>query len=335
MKRRDLLLGLTSLGLPIVASSCAGDPNGSGQKLERIRIGFQTIANAELLAKALGLAKEAFPNVKVEYLNFDSGRDVSIAMAAKGIDFGLIGSVGVGVGIARRLPYEVYFIHDLIGTAEALAVRDSIKTVADIRGKKIAVPFGSTTHFSLLSLLKLEGINSNEVTVLDLQPADMVAAWQRGNIDGGYVWQPNLGKLQKFGGKILITSADLAQRGIVTADVGVVRKGFLAKYPQAVKQYVSVLDKAVKFYRQNPQAAAKAIAPELGISPEETLSAMNQLIWLDATEQENPKYLGTANRPGEFAKVLRSSAEFMVSQQVIASTPDLQTYQKLVRSDFL
>lgn len=133
-------------------------------------------------------------------------------------------------GIAQNLPYDVYFIHDLISEAEALVVKGDIKAIADIRGKKIAVPFGSTTHFSLLSLLKLEGIAPGELTVLDLQPQEMVAAWQRGDIDGGYVWQPNLGKLQKDGGTILVTSADLAKRGVVTADVGVVRKEFMEKY---------------------------------------------------------------------------------------------------------
>ena len=76
-----------------------------------------------------------------------------------------------------------------------------------------------------MSLLKLEKIEEKELTILDLQPQDMVAAWQRGDIDGGYIWYPNLPKLVESNGKILITSADMAERGVVTADLGVVRKG--------------------------------------------------------------------------------------------------------------
>lgn len=346
LKRRNVLFGLIGLSLPLIASSCSGAPEatsgsttaseeGSGQMPEKIRIGYQVIPNAELLAKALGMAKQAFPDAEVNYISFDSGRDVNTAMAANGIDFGLIGSVGVSVGIAQNLPYDVYFIHDMIGEAEALVVKGDIKAIADIRGKKIAVPFGSTTHFSLLSLLKLEGIAPGEVTVLDLQPQEMVAAWQRGDIDGGYVWQPNLGKLQNDRGTILISSADLAKRGVITADVGVVRKEFMAKYPELVKQYVAVLDKAVKSYRKDPPSAAKALAPELGLTPEESLSVMKQVIWLDAAEQADPKYLGTPDQPGAFAKVLKDSADFMVTQKAIGSAPELQTYQKSIHKEVL
>lgn len=348
LKRRNVLFGLIGLSLPLIASSCNGNApeatsesttaassKGSGQVPEKIRIAYQVIPNAELLAKALGLTKQAFPNAEVNYISFDSGRDVNTAMAANGIDLGLIGSVGVSVGIAQNLPYDVYFIHDLIGEAEALVVKGDIKAIADIRGKKIAVPFGSTTHFSLLSLLQLEGIAPGELTVLDLQPQEMVAAWQRGDIDGGYVWQPNLGKLQKDGGTILVTSADLAKRGVVTADVGVVRQEFMEKYPDTVKQYVAMLDQAVKSYREDPQAAAKVIAPELGLTPEESLSVMKQLIWLDASEQADSKYLGTPDKPGTFAKVLKDSADFMVTQKAIGSAPELETYQKRIRDEFL
>ncbi|MCM0590719.2 MAG: hypothetical protein KA716_10985 [Gloeotrichia echinulata DEX184] len=67
-----------------------------------------------------------------------------------------------------------------------------------------------------------------------MQPPDIVAAWQRGDIDGSYLWQPNLTKLKKAGGNILITSADLAKKGFATADLGVVRKEFAEKYGSCV-----------------------------------------------------------------------------------------------------
>ncbi|MBI4784325.1 MAG: ABC transporter substrate-binding protein [Oscillatoriophycideae cyanobacterium NC_groundwater_1537_Pr4_S-0.65um_50_18] len=345
LKRRDVLLGLVGLSLPIISSSCAsgtpqassgatgspaaaGSPAASGAVADKVRIGYQVVPNAELLAKALGLAQKAFPNSQVQYVSFDSGRDVNTAFAAKGIDFGLIGSVPTSVGIARNLPYYVYFIHDVIGSAEALIVKDTVKVPADLKGKKIGTPFGSTAHFSLLNLLKLENIDQKDLTILDLQPPDLVAAWQRGDIDGGYVWQPNLSKLQKAGGTLLKTSADLAKQGVVTADVGVVSKEFADKYPDAVKQYVSALNEAVKVYRSDPEAAAKTIAPELGIPVADSKAAMSEIIWLDSSEQKDTKYLGTATAPGEFAKILKDSAEFMVAQKSIPNAPDLTVYQK-------
>lgn len=345
LKRRNVLLGLVGLSLPLIASSCTGsgtssssadagseasnpEASSAAKAPEKIRIGYQVIPNAELLAKALGLTKQAFPNSQVEYKSFDSGRDVNTAFAANGIDFGLAGSVPTSVGIAQGLPYSVYFIHDVIGSAEALVVKNDIQTIADIKGKKIATPFGSTAHFSLLNLLKLENINASELTVLDMQPPDIVAAWQRGDIDGSYVWQPNLSKLKNASGKILTTSADLAEKGIVTADVGVVSKQFAQTYPDVVKQYVAVLNQAIQSYRNDPETAAKTIATELGITPEESKTAMSEIIWLNSSEQKDAKYLGTPEKPGEFAKVLKDSADFMVTQKSIPTAPELIAYQQ-------
>jgi taurine transport system substrate-binding protein len=222
----------------------------------------------------------------------------------------------------------VYFIHDVIGSAEALIGKAPAKTIADLKGKKIATPFGSTAHFSLLNLLKLENISDTEVTILDMQPPDIVAAWQRGDINGTYVWQPNLSKLKKQGGTILATSAELAEKGVVTADVGVVSKAFAQKYPDAVKKYVEVLNQAIDIYRKDPDSAAKTIANEVGISPEESKAAMGEIIWLNSTEQKDTKYLGTKDQPGTFAKVLKDSADFMVTQKTIPSAPELSTYQQ-------
>ena len=345
IKRRHFVYGLAGLSLPVIAASCgvstptspqgeASAPGGGGTP-DTLRIGYQVIPNAELLAKALGLTTKAFPNTKVVYTSFDSGRDVNTAFAANGLDLGLAGSVPVSVGISRGLPYEVYFIHDVIGAAEALATRQGVSNVAGLVGKKVATPFGSTTHFSLLALLKLENVDASQVTLLDLQPKDLVAAWQRGDIDAGYVWEPHLTKLTESGGQVLVTSADLAERGVLTADVGLVSKDFAQKYPDALKQYVAVLDEAVAFYRKDPKAAADALSKELGLSPEESLKAAEGIIWLTSSEQADGKYLGKPGQPGDFAKVLKSSADFMVGQKAIEKAADLPTFEQHLRNDVL
>ncbi|MBD2329237.1 ABC transporter substrate-binding protein [Alkalinema sp. FACHB-956] len=350
LKRRNLLLGLVGATVPVILSSCASEQTGrssssssptasgnpstvnssGGSVPDKIRIGYQVIPNGELLVKALGLAAKAFPNSQVQYTSFDSGRDVNTAIAANGIDFGLVGSVPASVGIAQGLAYQVYFIHDIIGSAEALIGKNGVQSIADLKGKKVATPFGSTAHFSLESLLLQEKIDQKDVTILDLQPPDIVAAWQRGDIDASYVWEPNLGKLKKDGGQIITTSADVAKKGIITADVGVVRKEFAEKYPDVVKQYISLLDEAVKLYRTDPKTAIAALAKEINITPADTEAGSNGVIWLDSSEQKEAKYLGAASQPGDFAKILKSSADFAVTQKKINSAPDLATYQQAI-----
>lgn len=341
LKRRTVLLGLAGLTLPLIASSCTSGTSGTSSSTsgssasqtstpQKIRIGYQVYAGSELLAKGLGLAKETFPDSQVEYLRFDAGRDVNTALAAKGVDFGVLGSTAAAVGISSGLSYDIVYLYDLIGSAESLVVKSDIQTIADLKGKKIAVPFSSTSHYSLLSLLKLEGINQNEVKILDMVPADMLAAWQRGDIDGGYLWQPTLDKMKNDGGKILATSADLAKRGYATFDVAVVRSEFAQQHPDVLKKYVGMLDQATKLYKEKPQDAAKALATELGVSADEALNLAKQSIWLDSSEQTDAKYLGRSGQPGAIAKALKDTADFMVAQKAIPTAPDQETYQKRI-----
>lgn len=336
----NILLGLLSMALVITLAACNrpatitkspdAAASGTGAMPTEFRIGYQVIPNAELLTKGLGIAEKKFPGVTIKWLPFDSGRDVNIAMASGGIDVGLAGSVPVSTGIAQGLPYQVYFIHNIIGDNEALVVTKTsgITSMADLPGNKIGVPFGSTTHFSLLSSLKQKGINPNDLKILDMQPQDMLAAWKRGDIDGGFVWHPTLSRMSESGGTVLVTAKQLAKDGIITADLGIVRKDFRAKYPDFLTSYVTALDEATKLYRDNPKAASNATSAEIGLSPEESLKVMDQLVWLNAKEQASEKYLGTPDAPGAFSQVLKDSAEFMVGQAAIPSAPDLKAYKE-------
>lgn len=338
-KRYNFLLGLLSLILVFTFTACVQNTTENVQNTTasdsrgiptEFRIGYQLIANPELLTKSLGLMEQQYPDVSISWLPFDSGLAVNDAMTSGNLDVGLVGSVPVSIGIAQDLPYQVYFIQDIIGDNEALAVAQSsgITSLADLSGKAIAVPFGSTTHFSLLSALEQEGIDADAVQVLDMQPQDMLTAWQYGDIDGGFVWQPTLARMMDDGGNIIVTARQLAENGIITADLGVVSNEFAAQYPEFLASYVAALDSAVQLYRDDPTAASEAISAEIALSAEESLAVMDELVWLSAEEQASEKYLGTPAAPGALSQVLKDSAEFMVDQGEISSAPNLQTYKE-------
>jgi len=337
MKRVKVILGfivVALLGLQL--AGCSNAQQGKAvEKPAAITIGIQAIPNDEVLAKAKGWYEKEL-GVTVNFKQFDSGRDVNTAIAAKGIDIGLLGSTPAAIGIAKGIPYEVFWIHDVEGDNEALAVKRTanIASVKDLKGKKVAVPAGSTTHYSLLNALKLEGVNPADVKILDMQPPDILAAWQRGDIDAAYVWQPTLGKLLSDG-KILVTSRELASKGIITADVGIVRKEFADKYPDLVQKYIRIQSKALELYKSNPDEAAQAVAKELTIDKAESLAEMKELIWLSTTEQLSDKYLGTSSKKGEFAKTLKATADFLVEQKAIDAAPGIEVFEKAVNPQYI
>lgn len=299
-----------------------------------LRIGFQAIPNSERIAKQLKTHEQSL-GTRIEWREFDSGRDVNTAMASNSLDIALVGSSPAAAGIAQGLPYEVIAVYDVIGDNEALAVRGNISSFNDLKGKKVAAPFGSTTHYHLLKALELNNIRPNELTIIDMAPKDMLAAWTRGDIDAGFVWHPVLQELYDSGGKPLIKSAELAARGFVTADVSVARTEFTRQYPDLVAAYVQTLSKAVDLYRQNPDEAAAIMSREMGVPRDKILPQMRDLIWLNSADQIDAKYFGTVGSPGALGQALKLTADFLVEQKVIRQAPELAVFQKAANPAYL
>jgi taurine transport system substrate-binding protein len=324
-------LGLLSLALVVAIAACntRNLPSKNATPPE-FRIGYQLVPNAEVLTKSLKLMETQFPEVKIRWTPFPVGWKVNAAMVAGDIDVGLVGSVPVSTGIAQGLPFQVYIVHNIVGDNEALIVTQGsgIKSVADLRGKKIGVPFGTTAHFSLMSAIEQAGLKVDEVTIVDKQPSGMLTDWKRGTLDGVFIWQPLLSSLEKMNGTVLVSAKQLAEKGIITAEMGTVSKTFAATYPGFLASYTVALDKAVQLYRRDPQAAAEAIASTLNLSPADCLSAMNELIWLDASQQSLAQYMGTAETPGAISQTLQDSAKFMQKQKAIPAVPPLETFQQ-------
>jgi taurine transport system substrate-binding protein len=296
---------------------------------DKLVIAYQAIPNGDLVVKHEKWLEKALPDTQIEWKLFDSGGAVNEAVAGGSIDIGLAGSSPVSRGLSQPLPYEVPWIHDVIGKAEALVVKKDITSIADLKGKKVATPLASTSHYSLLAALDDAGLSSKDVKVIDAEPDDIYAAWTRGDIDGAYVWNPNLAKLTKEGGHVLVSSEDLAKEGKTTYDLAVVTKELAEKYPDAVKTWVAQQDKAVKLYRSDPDAAATAVGAELNLSEDEVLPQMKDLIFLDAAEQAGADYLG-----GGLATNLFAAAQFNKELGQIPKVADEASYQSSVNATF-
>ena len=161
---------------------------------------------------------------------------MNTAFIAKELDFGALGSSPVARGLSAPLniPYKVAFVLDVAGDNEALVARNgAASTPSELGGKRIATPFASTAHYSLLAALSQNGLTANDVQLVDLQPQAILAAWERGDIDAAYTWLPTLDQLRKTG-KDLITSRQLAKDGKPTLDLGAVPDEFADAHPEVV-----------------------------------------------------------------------------------------------------
>jgi taurine transport system substrate-binding protein len=319
------------------SSSSSASPAAAGAPTE-LRIAYQLIPNGDLIVKDQGWLEAALPNTKITWVKFDSGADVNTAMIGGSLDIGTLGSSPVAAGLSEpmNVPYKVQWIHDVIGAAESLIVKNSagVTDIKGLAGKKIGTPFGSTSHYSLLAALELNGVDPASVKIIDLQPPDILAAWQRGDIDGAYVWNPTLASLKKDG-TVLITSADLAKQGKLTADLSTVTNAFAEKYPDVVQTWVDQQNKAVQLISSDPTAASDAVGRQLNISGADALAQMKDLIFLDASQQAGADYLGTPGAPGKLADNLESAAQFLKSQGSVQGVPPLTTFQADLANQFV
>jgi taurine transport system substrate-binding protein len=299
-------------------------------------IGYQAVPNAETVVKELGWNEKVL-GIPVKWVQFDSGKHVGKAINEGVVDIGLMGTSPAAAAISEGAAIEVIWIHDVIGDNEGLVVRkeSEINRVADLVGKRVAAPFGSTTHYHLMLALKLNNIEADKVDLINLEPGQMSAAWNRGEIDAGFVWEPSLSKMVEDGGKIILSSRQLAERAFPTADLCVVRKEFATRHPTVVIQYLKNLDRAVKLYRSEPEKAAAAVAKQLGISAKEAARQMKGLILLTGEEQISGKYVGNMQLHFGLYTLLKATADFLVQAKQIDASPPWPVFMRAVAPSYL
>ena len=319
--------------MTLITSGCGSD---QAVKPKQLTIAILSLPNDESIARAWydeKLGNEL--GVKVVTIQYDSSALASNAMSTGNVDIAILGSATAAIGISKGLPYEVFWIHNVEGDNECLIAKNDadINSLEDLRGKRIGVPFGATTHYALLKAIQNVGISSDDVMLFDLQPNEIVDAWRQNQIDAAFVWQPTLEELSGDG-HILIRSRELDAQGITTADIGVVNKDFARRNPDIVQKYVDLQARAHELYKSDPRQAASLASPYLKTSRNTALKQMNELIWVAPDEQISDRYLGTVEHKGQFVQTLFNTARFLEHYDVLDRAATLETFENAVNPQF-
>ena len=331
LSRRAALFAATA------AATALGNGRAGAAAPERVNVGFFTETKPTMIAKS----EEWFAQGAggpISWTEFGSGAEINTAMVAGSCDIGLAtGSVAVASGVSQNLPFRVVGLVDNIGPAEEMTVRAAanIREPADFKGKKVATPFGSTSHFRTLGFLKTNGLTQRDVTVLDMRPAAIQAAWARGEIDAAYVWSPAKSKLIEAGGASFRTADKLDAAGYVVADVIVARNSFADAHPDAVVGFLKAYGRALDMWRAQPEAAAALVAKQAGVSAEVAMADMKEYEFISLADQMRETWLGAPGQPGKFAQVLKGTADFLVEQRSIRSAPGVEVFGKAIRTEYL
>ena len=300
---------------------------------KRVTIGFQLVYNPWKAAIAAGAFEDA-TGYDILWRKFDSGGEVIAALASGSVQLAMAGSSPIAAGVSRGLNLELFWIVEDIASAEALVVREGsgIAAPQDLRGARLGVPFASTTHFHTLFALEQFGIAPREVRIQHLQPPEIVEAWERGDIDAAFVWDPALGRIKRSG-KVLITSGQLSNWGKATFDGVVADRRWAAGNPDFMCAFVKTLAAADAAYRDNKDAWSAdsnevlAIVGLIGGNPEDVPGVLELYDFPTLEEQASERWLGGGTAGGA-ARALKFTSEFLKAERKIPTV--LEDYGRTV-----
>jgi taurine transport system substrate-binding protein len=335
--RREIALLGANLGIASFAATTLGLAGRANAQEAKAMLGHFPSANQQNFSKATGSMQKAFGDkVKIEFISVGAGPQILTAMAADNMDLCNIGSSAMIVGFAQGLPVSMVYLHKVVKDSECLVVRNdaAIKELKDLKGKKIGCPFNTSVHFALLAAMKTVGLTAADVTLVNLRPDAIAAAWQRKDIDGAYIWHPVLGGLQKDAGTIIFQSGDLIAKGSLIFDGIICRDVFKKQHPELVLAYLKEIDRINGIYRNKPEEVAAVMAPFLQIPPETAMTIAKTTHTITPKEMLTDVWMGAPGaKDSGVLKAIRDQADFLKSTDQLKTLPP--DFTRFVDSSFV
>ncbi|SDV48905.1 aliphatic sulfonate ABC transporter substrate-binding protein [Chitinasiproducens palmae] len=286
---------------------------------DTLRVGFMPFVpySASLIAKQNGWIEEELrragqADVSVKWVQFAGGPPVNEAMASHNIDIAALGDTPALVGHASGIDDRMIGLSYKGGQAQALVVRSDspVHDVRELKGKKVATLRGGNVHELLVLILASAGLKLTDVQFVNLGLEDMGAALLKGDIDAALVWDPVFVRLDTTGKvRVLKTGEGLKSNLnpiIASAEI-------LKQHPQYVQAYLRAIERGAAFLRQQPQAAAKQLAPVFGLTPEQTQVAFTRSVWVPPVD-------------AAVRAELKRSVTFLLDNRLIRNPLDIDSF---------
>jgi len=288
---------------------------------KRVTIGFLATYTPWIVGIASG-AYERATGYEIEWREYATGFEALSALAKGEVQIAYAGVTPIAGAVSNGLPLEVFWMVGDINQSEALVVRAGAGIVKprDLRNKRIATPFGSTSHFHLLFALEQFGIPRGETTIVSLTPSEIPAAWQEGRIDGAYIWEPVQSDLLRDG-KVLIHSGDLSAWGRPTFDALVADPNWSSANPDFMVAFIKTIAVYDDSYRKDRDRWTRASANVqdlvaiVGGTHARAVRTLGLYSYPSIQRQASTRWLSGGSKGG-VAQALAGNAQFLFDQGV-------------------
>lgn len=263
--RRTFTRILVSAGI-LAAALLTAAPVSAEYNPKLLRIGFQKSASVLTLIKSQGTFEKllAPKGIEVKWVEFPAGPQLLEGLNVGAIDIGNVGEAPPIFAQAAGANFIYVGYEQASPQAEALLVQKNspIKSVADLKGKKVVLNKGSNVHYLLVKALEKAGLKYTDITPVFLPPADARAAFERGSVDAWVIWEPFLSAAEKQIDARLLADGT----GVVNNyQFFLAEREFAEKRADVIKQLFEEAQKQALAIKKDVKAAAAQIAPLQGL----------------------------------------------------------------------
>src|SRR5216684_2456205 len=303
----------------LVMSACGASNSGSTSTKYSgtIHIASSTWTGYAIiyLANAKGIWRQH--GLDVNFKDVEDPNDRFIALAAGRLE-GMASTVDAFArqqsnGVAA---VEVFPIDASVG-GDGILAANTIQTVADLKGKTVAVNQGSVSEWFLAQVLQKNGLSLKDVKEQNMKSGEAGAAFVAKRVDVAVTWEPWLTKATKAraDGRVLVSSKEYPD---LIMDSFAFRKDFVQKYPDTVKDFMKAYYEAFTWMQQNTADALKIIGDAVGESSDDVKADLDTMTLYDLSAGK--QIMGTSSSHGKIYDNVKAAADFWKTQGKIDTT---------------
>lgn len=263
--RRVPLLAFTALlALPLTLNAADNAP-------EALRIGYQKGSVSMVLAKSHAFLEKRYPNTKITWVEFPAGPQLLEALNVGSIDVGGTGDIPPIFAQAAGADLVYIGSEPPKPKAEVILVPENspLKSVADLKGRKVAFQKGSSSHNLVLRALQKAGLSFNDIKPTYLTPADARAAFQQGNVDAWAIWDPYYSAaIQQGGARVLTDGSELN----LTGSFYLASRPYAGKNGAFLQNVLQTFSEADDLTRSQRDESVKLLSQSIGL-PEPVIAS--------------------------------------------------------------
>lgn len=262
--KKIISLAFFLVGMVVLLAGCGKETAGK-EKVETIKLDYAYYNPLSLVLKEKGWLEEDFAKdgIKVEWIHSLGSNKSLELLNGSSADFGSTAGSAALIGKANGNPIKAVYVYSKPEWTALVTRPDSgIKTVADLKGKKVAVTRGTDPHIFLLRVLEQNGLTDKDIQLVALQHPDGKNALEKGDVDAWSGLDPLMAQEEvEKGGLLFFRDANLNTYGILN-----VREDFAQKNPQYVERVLRSYEKARKWALANPAEYQKIVEKEAKLS---------------------------------------------------------------------